>query len=199
MAKPDAPRRRRLVVAVFAILALIVFFPLSCDSGFQGCRACDSTRTHRGLRWGPEDMQFQVWESETVETSAACADFFPHDHAHEWGTRHYRQVGALVINTFLTGGTFAHGSAWPNPFGWAYLNHEPFREFVRGKVAAGEVRPEEVRRLFALRRRVHQRGVVPAGTHALVRKANAWVIPYEGRPLWDEEDDTHPWPREAPP
>jgi len=180
--------RRRVGVVAAIVLVLVL---LGCrEEGKDCCALCGSYRDVAGLEFGVGEALLHVRWKEEVRRSRALADLFPPDHSHQWRlSYHFNWREGWVC-----------GGLYRNRFAAAYEDSEDLRRLVQGKISSGETTREEVARRIGLPRlhAVETPRTVPAGTHDLVRSANAWML--EARvgqgPLWPPEDDYYRWPPE---
>jgi hypothetical protein len=186
-----ARRDRKRAWPGFALL-LALALPLSVASGLRGCRGCGSYQEFVDLGWGIGRDWIRIPLGRDTRPSRALRDFHGGDHLHDWGFCHRRYMGAYILNTVVSGGSIAcGGDGYRNRFSNWYERDEGAPSLVAGRIAAGEVTADEVRRLSGLPRSHHRVASVPPGTHALVRKAGAWM----GEPLWFTDDEAD-WPPE---
>ncbi len=189
--------RLRVPGTVVGLLAAaVLLLPMSGGMGSFNCADCGSHLSRRKFHWGIGRPWITFWRGETVRPSRVAREFFSEGHEHRWPLGNTRVEGVFRWNTLISGGFVSCGVLVPNGFSRACEDSEEFLGRVKSLIAAGEISPEEVRTLCGLPDgwRLHRIASVPAGSYALVRRANRWLEEARRDPLWEEGRD---WPPEA--
>ena len=195
--KPPASLRRRIVVGAIAG-ALVALTLLQYGYSSQWCAGCGCLRTIDAWDFGWGDSSWvTLGRSERLRDTRALRDLFPADHRHEWRLWNARTRGFQPWNM----GACVDGSWFPNFFARDYEDDPALRDLVQRKIASGEVKREEVARLVGLPGYTNRYRLpsVPAGTHALIRRANAWMAEAHSRRkyLWPDRGPDSGWPPEV--